>query len=77
MALNTGYRCRHGHSSARPTSPDRPRNLYLREDTLIGALAQRLATNGSASAVVEHLRSQAMVIVHDRAGGRLAAHDDC
>jgi site-specific DNA recombinase len=27
-----GYRCRHGHSSARNTNATRPRNLYVRED---------------------------------------------
>ena len=33
-----GYRCRHGHNSARPGSPDRPRNLYVREDVLLAEL---------------------------------------
>jgi len=27
-----GYRCRHGHSSAKTTSASQPPNLYLRED---------------------------------------------
>jgi site-specific DNA recombinase len=27
-----GYRCRHGHTSAKPVDPSRPPNLYLRED---------------------------------------------
>jgi site-specific DNA recombinase len=34
-----GYRCRHGHTSARRQSPDRPRNLYVREDVLLAGLA--------------------------------------
>jgi site-specific DNA recombinase len=27
-----GYRCRHGHTSAKPSTGSQPRNLYLRED---------------------------------------------
>jgi hypothetical protein len=30
-----GYRCRHGHSSARPRSSDRSKTLYVREDHLL------------------------------------------
>jgi site-specific DNA recombinase len=29
------YRCRHGHSSASAPDPERPRNLYIREDRLM------------------------------------------
>jgi hypothetical protein len=76
-----GYRCRHGHSSARPGPADRLRNLYVREDTLLIELAQRLNMDGDdavspAVEVVERLRSRTMVIVHDRAGWRVAARDD-
>lgn len=29
------YRCRHGHSSATPPDPARPKNLYIREDRIV------------------------------------------
>jgi site-specific DNA recombinase len=34
-----GYRCRHGHTSARPADPRRPRNLYIREDHAVAHIA--------------------------------------
>lgn len=76
-----GYRCRHGHNSARPASTGRPRNLYVREDKLLVELAQRLKVDGDncasrASGVVARLRSRNMVVVHDRTGWRVAARDD-
>lgn len=30
-----GYRCRHGHTSTQHRTPDRPKNLYVREDQLL------------------------------------------
>jgi site-specific DNA recombinase len=76
-----GYRCRHGHTSARPAPPGRPKNLYVREDHLLGELTQRLLVEGDAYAsdalaAVALLRSQSMVIVHDRTGWRVAVRDD-
>ena len=41
-----GYRCRHGHSSARRGVPDRPRNLYVREDVLLAELVGRFIVDG-------------------------------
>lgn len=32
------YRCRHGHTSATPPDPDRPRNAYVREDRIVPQL---------------------------------------
>ena len=29
------YRCRHGHSSASAPNPERPKNLYIREDRIL------------------------------------------
>ncbi|WP_412516050.1 zinc ribbon domain-containing protein [Actinomadura madurae] len=29
------YRCRHGHSSSSRSDPDRPKNLYVREDHIL------------------------------------------
>jgi site-specific DNA recombinase len=33
------YRCRHGYTSATGSSPDRPANLYIREDQILPRLA--------------------------------------
>jgi hypothetical protein len=33
------YRCRHGYTSATGPSPDRPKNLYVREDQILPRLA--------------------------------------
>jgi hypothetical protein len=76
-----GHRCRHGHSNARPGSPDRPRNLYVREDVLLAELVGRLIVDGdepapSASDMAACLRSRAMVVVHDRTGWSLVARDE-
>jgi site-specific DNA recombinase len=37
-----GYRCRHGHSSSKGSVPGRPRNLYLREDHILGRITTQL-----------------------------------
>lgn len=76
-----GYRRRHGHTSARPAPPGRPKNLYVREDHLLGELTQHQLVDGDAYdpdalAAVALLRSQTMVIVHDRAGWRVACRDE-
>jgi hypothetical protein len=76
-----GYRCRHGHNSARPVRGDRLGNLYVREDTLLAELLRGLATGSdepdvTGAEVVAHLRSRAVVIVQDRAGCRLVARDE-
>jgi DNA invertase Pin-like site-specific DNA recombinase len=42
-----GYRCRHGHTSAKPPTPRRPKILYLREDDLLASLSDRIGQNGS------------------------------
>jgi site-specific DNA recombinase len=76
-----GYRCRHGHSSARPASRDHPGNLYVREDTLLAQLIRAWVSEGNecdvtSAEVLAHLRSRAMVIAHDRAGWRLVSRDE-
>ncbi|OLF05308.1 hypothetical protein BU204_37200 [Actinophytocola xanthii] len=38
-----GYRCRHGHTSAQEATPDRPKNLYVREDHILASLPAHLA----------------------------------
>ncbi len=37
-----GYRCRHGHTSTRRSDPDRPKNIYIREDAVIAFAAVHL-----------------------------------
>jgi site-specific DNA recombinase len=37
-----GYRCRHGHTSAKPAAPHRPKTLYLREDRIVTRIAHQL-----------------------------------
>jgi site-specific DNA recombinase len=37
-----GYRCRHGHTSAKPTTPNRPKTLYLREDRILAQITPPL-----------------------------------
>jgi site-specific DNA recombinase len=76
-----GYRCRHGHNSARPAPPGRPRNLYVREDTLVAGLARQLMVDRDervpcASELAARLRQRATAVVHNRTGWSLAAHDD-
>lgn len=76
-----GYRCRHGYNSARPAPSGRLKNLYVREDILLIELAQRQLVEADACVsdaleVVALLRSQTMVIVHDRTGWRVTDRDE-
>jgi site-specific DNA recombinase len=41
-----GYRCRHGRTSANPSTGGRPKPLYLREDKLLATVGRQLG-NGS------------------------------
>ncbi|MEV0053526.1 recombinase zinc beta ribbon domain-containing protein [Saccharopolyspora shandongensis] len=38
-----GYRCRHGHTSARNRPPEFVKNVYVREDRLLAGLRRRLS----------------------------------
>lgn len=38
-----GYRCRRGHTSAQGASPNRVKNLYVREDHILASLPSQLA----------------------------------
>jgi hypothetical protein len=63
-----GYRCRHGHSSAKRTAVDHPKNLYLREDQALAQLATELSdARGSRDPreLARFLRSSQMMIVCD------------
>lgn len=46
-----GYRCRHGHTSARPRPAGHPKNVYIRQDHLLAGLRRSL--NSSQSGWVE------------------------
>jgi site-specific DNA recombinase len=48
-----GYRCRHGHTSASPPQPGRPKAMYVREDRLLAALP-RLIDNHAGQGEVDH-----------------------
>jgi hypothetical protein len=58
------------------TIQDRPRNLYVREDTLIAELVRHAAIDGGELDAAAYLRSRDMVVVHDRGGWRLVACDE-
>ncbi|GAB2829219.1 hypothetical protein GCM10027176_36780 [Actinoallomurus bryophytorum] len=66
------YRCRHGHTSAAKTDPDRPKNLYIREDSVLRHLKSlwvRLfepEPAPSTAEVVNHLRAQEITLTYDR-----------
>lgn len=57
-----GYRCRHGHTSARTRPDNAPRNLYLREDHLLARIADQLTSVGIAS---NPTPEQTARLVHD------------
>jgi DNA invertase Pin-like site-specific DNA recombinase len=42
-----GYRCRHGHSSAKPAAASRPKTVYLREDDLLASLRTHMTHIGA------------------------------
>ncbi len=62
-----GYRCRHGHSSARSADAARPKNLYIRADRAIsklGELRNGLDRGGSTPEDLAHrLRHDRLVIM--------------
>ncbi|MEV0055940.1 recombinase family protein [Saccharopolyspora shandongensis] len=59
-----GYRCRHGHTSARNQAPAM-RNTYVREDHLLAALRARLAdVAGDDAALADYLGTIGLVIIY-------------
>jgi site-specific DNA recombinase len=60
-----GYRCRHGHTSARPAPSDRPKTLYLRQDRILARIAINLGGSEplEPTALVAHLRAQGATIL--------------
>lgn len=73
------YRCRHGHTSARRSDPERPKNLYVREDHLLAHLPAVFllltrapvravpaeTASPSPAEVIAHLRAQHLQLVYD------------
>ncbi|MEU8001085.1 zinc ribbon domain-containing protein [Catellatospora sp. NPDC049111] len=63
-----GYRCRHGHTSAKPADLTRLGNLYVREDETLAYLSAQLARLGAdlnQHSLVRQLREQRMTIICD------------
>ena len=64
------YRCRHGYTSATRPNPGRPRNLYIREDTIMPRLAALAILHaGGASQPAGRNGSQAVITAPDHAAG--------
>lgn len=64
-----GYRCRHGHSSARSADAARPSNLYIREDHALAQLTHMHADLGNhrwtPEDLADQLRAHQLVITTD------------
>ncbi|MBE1496222.1 DNA invertase Pin-like site-specific DNA recombinase [Amycolatopsis lexingtonensis] len=60
-----GYRCRHGHTSARNRPPALAKNVYVREDHLLDDLRARFAetVGDDGSAIADYLRSNNLTIM--------------
>ncbi|UUV32953.1 recombinase family protein [Amycolatopsis roodepoortensis] len=71
-----GYRCRHGHSSARQPATGRPKTIYLREDHLIDRIAAHFGDlddhdardHARARVVAAELRATGAIVVCDSEG---------
>jgi site-specific DNA recombinase len=78
-----GYRCRHGHTSARPRRLDQPRTVYVREDLVVDQLAAHFSPArgelisvlqvrddepNRITRIVAYLQAEELVIVHNRTG---------
>lgn len=59
-----GYRCRHGHTSARNRPPAFAKNVYVREDHLLNDLRAKLAETigNDGSAIADYMRSNYLTI---------------
>ena len=58
-----GYRCRHGYTSCTPRSGGAVRNLYLREDHLLGLVPELLVNAGFRFDRLDQLRQRDLVDV--------------
>jgi hypothetical protein len=82
------YRCRHGHTSAARPDPDRPKNLYIRQDRILPHLpALYLLLSGPDPAdwpttslplavmdVIAHLRARQVTLICDPSTRALRAN---
>jgi DNA invertase Pin-like site-specific DNA recombinase len=71
------YRCRHGHSSSSRSDPDRPKNLYVREDRILPHLPTlHLRLTGPPNSapdgaspdpreVIDHLRNRKITLTYE------------
>jgi hypothetical protein len=59
-----GYRCRHGHTSARHRPAGHPKNVYIRQDRLLASLRRLLPDVAGLDDkdVADHIRSTGMTI---------------
>ncbi|RJQ92547.1 recombinase family protein [Amycolatopsis panacis] len=79
-----GYRCRHGHSSARQPATGRPKTIYLREDHLIDRIAAHIGDSDDHDAgghvrtclIAAELRATGSIVVCDRRGVTLVSECD-
>jgi site-specific DNA recombinase len=62
-----GYRCRHGHTSAKPAPTNRPKTLYLRQDRIIARVGAELEHLESLkpAAMASYLRTRGITILCD------------
>ncbi|MDX3192306.1 recombinase family protein [Streptomyces sp. MN03-5084-2B] len=60
-----GYRCRHGHTSARNRPPELAKNVYVREDHLLDDLCARFVdiVGDNVAAIADYLRSNNLTIM--------------
>jgi len=60
-----GYRCRHGHTSARHRPTGHPKNVYIRQDSLLANVRRRLSdlTDVDDTDIADHIRSAGMTII--------------
>src|SRR3954451_17520665 len=80
-----GYRCRHGHHSARARPANAARNIYVRDDVLLLRLARQLTLDqgrpdravrpNSAREIVAWLRAESTVVVCGRGDWTLGSAD--
>ena len=66
-----GYRCRHGHNSARARPADGARNIYVREDVLLDRLARQLASDRHGPAGDVELRTVDEVVAWSRSESKV------
>jgi site-specific DNA recombinase len=63
-----GYRCRHGHTSAKPATTDRPKTLCLGQDRILAGVAANFEKDSKPvepTALVDYLRVQGITILCD------------